>query len=465
MKSYGKKLMMPAILAAAVCFACTGCGKMTEEKLMDNVAKAMTGRTFMGGDIDMNMDLSYAMDIMEAPVSADMSMQANGRSLSSYDPFGVYSDMNMQMDFRLDMDGEVQEMSMGDQIQTYTAQEDDTLALYTYSNTSSQWSRIEMEQPASNVNALSDLMTVPEDQQENISLEDEPFSLNGVNTYVLKMDRISIGQESVAILETMFPQIAGSISSDSLGDVTMSATFYIDQETFLPLQMEYSFDNFGELFNQNPDLWEGVLGSAMDETGTANITVDVPSYRLTMTNLTFEQEELPIVPEEAYESIAFQEALAELDPDLGDGTYAIQSSGSAVRVSTPDGMTAVNVSADTVTFADDSGLNTITYAMVPSVDLELYTDSISSMYTGALEMLGAEVRSGQDSQNVSTPFGPVDGYWISGGGANVYYGFAPFEGAYLAVICNDFSGTEPDSAAALGEAFGYAAELTPADIL
>ena len=41
MKSYEKKLMMPAILAAAVCFACTGCGKMTEEKLMENMGKAM----------------------------------------------------------------------------------------------------------------------------------------------------------------------------------------------------------------------------------------------------------------------------------------------------------------------------------------------------------------------------------------------------------------------------------------
>ena len=47
MKSYEKKLMMPAILAAAVCFACTGCGKMTEEKLMENMGKAMEGRTFL----------------------------------------------------------------------------------------------------------------------------------------------------------------------------------------------------------------------------------------------------------------------------------------------------------------------------------------------------------------------------------------------------------------------------------
>lgn len=46
MKSYGRKLMMPAILAAAVCFVCTGCGQMTEEKLMENMTKAMEGRTF-----------------------------------------------------------------------------------------------------------------------------------------------------------------------------------------------------------------------------------------------------------------------------------------------------------------------------------------------------------------------------------------------------------------------------------
>lgn len=114
---------------------------------------------------------------------------------------------------------------------------------------------------------------------------------------------------------------------------------------------------------------------------------------------------------------------------------------------------------------DASGMNTIAYSMVPAVDLELYTDSISSMYTGMLEALGVTVQSGQDSQNVSTPFGSVDGYWISGGGVTVYYGFAPLKNAYLTVIRTEFGGTEPDSAAVLGEAFGYAAELTPADIL
>ena len=114
---------------------------------------------------------------------------------------------------------------------------------------------------------------------------------------------------------------------------------------------------------------------------------------------------------------------------------------------------------------DASGMNTITYSMVPAVDLELYTDSISSMYTGMLEALGAAVQSGQDSQNVSTPFGPVDGYWISVGDVSVYYGFAPFRNAYLAVIRTKLGGTELDSAVVLGETFGYAAELMPADIL
>ena len=58
MKSYEKKLMMPAILAAAVCFACTGCGKMTEEKLMENMGKAMEGRTFFGGDMDLVLGMT-----------------------------------------------------------------------------------------------------------------------------------------------------------------------------------------------------------------------------------------------------------------------------------------------------------------------------------------------------------------------------------------------------------------------
>lgn len=470
MKSYGKKLMTLAALISALCFICTGCGKMTAEKLTDKVDEALEGRTFIGMDMDLSMDASYSMEVLSQPVSASLSMHVNGRSLNNYDPLGIYTDMNTRMDFQMEMDGEVQNMSMEDQIQSYSVQEDGTFAVYTYSASASQWSRIETdlsaaESTASYADALSGFLAVPEGQQEQVVLEEETVSLNGTEAYVFKMDHISIDSDYLAILESVLPQAAGAISGDSLEDVTISATCYIDQETFLPLQLDYTFDNFGELFNQNPELWESFLGSSMEASGTGNITIDVPLFQASMTNLSFEPEELPVVPEEAYESIAFQEALADLEPDLGDGTYAIQYMGSAVRISTPEGMSAADTATDTLTFMDASGMNTIAYSMVPAVDLELYTDSISSMYTSMLEALGVTVQSGQDSQNVSTPFGPVDGYWISGGGVSVYYGFAPFDGAYLAVIRSEFSGTEPDSGAALGEAFGYAAELTPADIL
>ena len=298
-------------------------------------------------------------------------------------------------------------------------------------------------------------------------LDEESASLNGRDVYVLHVDSSSQADSEAFLtaMESILPQFGSSFSTESLDSIKGSTVMYIDQETFLPVQMECTIEGMDEFFSQNSDWMEELLGLAVEDAQIDNLSIHVPDYQLTISNLTFEQEELPVVPEEAYEAIAFQEALAELDPDLGDGTYAIQSTGNAVRIAPPENMTVSEIAAETVTFMDDAGLDTITYAMIPAANLSVYTDSISSMYTSILEMLGVEVQSGQDSQNVSTPFGPVDGYWLSGGGANIYYGFAPFEGAYLAVIRSDFSGTEPDSAAALGEAFGYAAELTPADIL
>lgn len=270
-------------------------------------------------------------------------------------------------------------------------------AIYSHSGTSGQWSKTDID--SSVIDSLFRLITEAaetsesEESTEGITLDEESASLNGRDVYVLHVDSSSQADSEAFLtaMESILPQFGSSFSTESLDSIKGSTVMYIDQETFLPVQMECTIEGMDELFSQNSD-W---------------------------------MEELPVVPEEAYEAIAFQEALAELDPDLGDGTYA----------------------------------------MIPAANLSVYTDSISSMYTSILEMLGVEVQSGQDSQNVSTPFGPVDGYWLSGGGANIYYGFAPFEGAYLAVIRSDFSGTEPDSAAALGEAFGYAAELTPADIL
>ena len=397
MKSYEKKLMMPAILAAAVCFACTGCGKMTEEKLMENMGKAMEGRTFFGGDMDLVLGMTYSVDMMEIPMAIDMNMDMGGRILCSYEPLGLYYDVSTQTDIQADIGGETHNESVSDQTQIYTAQEDDNFAIYSHSGTSGQWSKTDID--SSVIDSLFRLITEAaetsesEESTEGITLDEESASLNGRDVYVLHVDSSSQADSEAFLtaMESILPQFGSSFSTESLDSIKGSTVMYIDQETFLPVQMECTIEGMDEFFSQNSD-W---------------------------------MEELPVVPEEAYEAIAFQEALAELDPDLGDGTYA----------------------------------------MIPAANLSVYTDSISSMYTSILEMLGVEVQSGQDSQNVSTPFGPVDGYWLSGGGANIYYGFAPFEGAYLAVIRSDFSGTEPDSAAALGEAFGYAAELTPADIL
>ena len=471
MKSYEKKLMMPAILAAAVCFACTGCGKMTEEKLMENMGKAMEGRTFFGGDMDLVLGMTYSVDMMEIPMAIDMNMDMGGRILCSYEPLGLYYDVSTQTDIQADIGGETHNESVSDQAQIYTAQEDDNFAIYSHSGTSGQWSKTDID--SSVIDSLFRLITEAaetsesEESTEGITLDEESASLNGRDVYVLHVDSSSQADSEAFLtaMESILPQFGSSFSTESLDSIKGSTVMYIDQETFLPVQMECTIEGMDEFFSQNSDWMEELLGLAVEDAQIDNLSIHVPDYQLTISNLTFEQEELPVVPEEAYEAIAFQEALAELDPDLGDGTYAIQSTGNAVRIAPPENMTVSEIAAETVTFMDDAGLDTITYAMIPAANLSVYTDSISSMYTSILEMLGVEVQSGQDSQNVSTPFGPVDGYWLSGGGTNIYYGFAPFEGAYLAVIRSDFSGTEPDSAAALGEAFGYAAELTPADIL
>lgn len=173
----------------------------------------------------------------------------------------------------------------------------------------------------------------------------------------------------VTAMESILPQLGSSFSAESLDSIKGSTVMYIDQETFLPVQMECTIEGMDEFFSLNSDWMEELMGLAIEDTQIENLSVRVPDYRFTLSNLTFETEELPVVPEEAYEAIAFQEALAELDPDLGDGTYAIQSTGSAVRISSPENMTASEISSETVTFMDDSGLNTITYAMIPAADL------------------------------------------------------------------------------------------------
>ena len=80
---------------------------------------------------------------------------------------------------------------------------------------------------------------------------------------------------------------------------------------------------------------EELLGLAVEDAQIDNLSIHVPDYQLTISNLTFEQEELPVVPEEAYEAIAFQKPwqswtpiwAMELMPSRAQGTL----SGSLLR--------------------------------------------------------------------------------------------------------------------------------------
>ena len=362
MKSYEKKLMMPAILAAAVCFACTGCGKMTEEKLMENMGKAMEGRTFFGGDMDLVLGMTYSVDMMEIPMAIDMNMDMGGRILCSYEPLGLYYDVSTQTDIQADIGGETHNESVSDQTQIYTAQEDDNFAIYSHSGTSGQWSKTDID--SSVIDSLFRLITEAaetsesEESTEGITLDEESASLNGRDVYVLHVDSSSQADSEAFLtaMESILPQFGSSFSTESLDSIKGSTVMYIDQETFLPVQMECTIEGMDEFFSQNSDWMEELLGLAVEDAQIDNLSIHVPDYQLTISNLTFEQEELPVVPEEAYEAIAFQEALAELDPDLGDGTYAIQSTGNAVRIAPPENMTVSEIAAETVTFMDDAAL-------------------------------------------------------------------------------------------------------------
>lgn len=460
-----KKLIAVAGLLSAVCLASTGCGKMTAEKLVSKLAEAEKDKQVTALSMEMDMEATYGMEMMGTNISADMNVLMNGDFKFCPDPVGAYAEMDMQV--------EAMEQTMDDTIETYVTEEDGMLTSYAYSETNQLWSRSAMELDYDSwVESVGGGALTASESLKDTVLEEEPAEVDGKEAYVLHassvMDNEMFVQSLGQGLGAVMPDAKDAMSDISVEGMEIPVTFYVDKETFLPLKIEMDMNSMDEVIN---DILNVVMEEALEEAGQSlamgfgSIEISLSKCDVTVSGLSYEPQEIPSVPEEAFEAIAFQEALENLEPDLGDGSYAIRSGAGVVKVVGPEDLEMAELTEDTVSFMDMNTMDTLVYSMTAAGNESLYIDSIESMYQGILEAAGYEVQTGREEGGVASAFGNLDGYWLSGGGMSIYYTFADVNGACLIVMCTEVTGGEPDAVSVLSKALEEVRELTPEDIL
>lgn len=445
----------------ALCLGATGCGKMTTEKLLANMSKAVDGRQMTYAEFTEELEASYQMDVMGADLNMDMSMALDMKEYVNADPLNGYMEGTLHI--------HMMEQDMDSDMKIYMGEEDGAIAAYVYSGLNDDWSRMAMDfdleeyKKIVSQNNVADLFMSPGSGDGSMTMDEETTELNGAEVYVL---RGSFMGEEVEELLTGTGGISLFMGGDtdvdlSLEGLSIPAVCYVDAGTCLPVQLEMDLEGMDSLVDQ---MLEAELGQLDDDGAGLGMEISVGTCHVVMKNFSFEEQDVPTVPEEALEAIAFKKALETVGSTLEDGSYVLKSGSCALRIPPLEGYVEQAVEDGTVSLAGPDGYSLVTYALVPGMG---GTDYLTPMIDSYTELLGAMgvVLSDPEQQTISAPLGASEGYQMrSEEGAALYYTSVPVKGMNLYVIIIDLGNNWLEAKDALVPALAGVKELTSSDI-
>lgn len=405
---YQKKL----IFIFTTCFLAltlTSCGKMNTKKLAAKASEAMNGKQITQSTLILDMEMEISLN----GISTKMTMNGTTDTKLSLSPYSGYSETKMD----ISMAEELSTVSS----QTYVLEEDSAPVSYTHTDEDNSWNKQTLEnlpEPSSTTDTFAEWTAhkAPED----LTLAEETETLNGQEVYVLTATLS--GKEMQTALNSIGS--ADEILSDSdLDEDTLSSsdvpvTYYLDTETFLPVQMKLDLQNVSALVNS--------LISELTDDKDTNPDIQITRFNVTINNIAFDPVTIPQVPKEGV-IIGSQDSY---NPLQKDGSYVIQESGDAVRISVS--------AADWA--ADDMGYDSVILHSIDQTQSVTYT-----MYTGVngmafythLERTDALPLLNQGTYEGHGHGAAIDDYetaWVkSTDGTNMYYAWKPVGNAYLYV--------------------------------
>lgn len=386
-----KKIVALVLCLVMVAGLMTGCQKaMDIDTLVKKVDEAMAAATHTAAKMNVEMDMQLGAEGMTLDMGMDLTMDLK----ATKDMSASWMDMDMTMDVL----GESMDMDM----EIYMNAEGDETVTYMYEGTSGTWVKTRQKQEVVEASA----MKFSEMPREKMTLAPEKETVNGRECYVVTINMD--GEYVQTMMESTMPAVTDEATQEMLEAMDWSKlsavmTYHVDAESFLPLQMSGEIQGLG-------DVMSGLVGQMLGMEGL-DMTVTVPTCKVSMTEMAYTGVEVPAVPQEAIDNAVDADALEDMviedttiEPQA-DGSYLMSAGSVQAQVMLPEGCTADIVSMDYIDAANEDWSIYLGYELLPAEEV-----------VGLDEALLAEVDTLKADGTYKSHTGPeeLDGYQVMG---------------------------------------------------
>lgn len=448
-----RKKFMPLLIAAAIAAVLSGCltqepdptpasttaqslptvpttaaptePEITAHYLASQILLASKDKGVHTMQATVNMDVAFGVSASGFNMDMEMNLDLNMDMCMSNEPFSQYMDMYTTVTFADTITTEHE--------QTYALLENGTVSTYTYTESLDTWYRTGSDvTPESMPQQEPSYDWLVKKSSDELSVEDGLRRLNGTQVYVLQCtidgEELQQVMQSVGFSEdSLFSGDSVTSGEQDLSAICAPTILYIDSESFLPVRIEIDLQGMDSLLDE-------ILGedfASLPEGMDWNISI--PKFTMIFSDIGYEPVEVPQLPQEAVDYVTQSGA----DPDLGDGTYVIQESGDAVRITCPQDWYTEVWDYSTIQLHNEYYTQYATYTMLTDMTREDLREYIRINFIPELISAGYYT-SREDGPTI----GDYETIWVKDDEVNVYCAYKQVGSSWLLVTVYDFTLTD-----------------------
>ena len=379
-----KKIVALALCLVMVLGLMTGCQKAMDAKTVyQNMSEAVKAVTAQSADVEMDLEMKMSTMGMTMTVGVALDMTSMVKS----DLSSMYMDMGMEMKAL----GETEETKM----EMYGIMEDGAMVYYTYDSTEDLWVKTSMDEYADMMNKLKGMsMQFTDVTSDSLFLAKLPETINDRKCYKLteQINGESIQELMGDYMTTALNQMTGAeeLDEESMAQVEAvlkgldwsklsgSVVYYVDTESFLPVEMSVEILGMGDVFNSMISALLEQAAAEYEEYAEEipEFSIEVPTLKISSKNMAYNDDvQIPELPQEAIDNAVDADAVMDdqdsdtelLNPPQADGSYLMTMGSNYVRVVLPEGYTAYMTDAEIVIGMSEDELNYVSYVLMPEM--------------------------------------------------------------------------------------------------
>ena len=387
-----KKIVALALCLVMVFGLMTGCQKAMDAKTVyQNMTEAVKAVTAQSADVEMDLEMKMSTMGMTMTIGVALDMTSMVKS----DLSSMYMDMSMEMKAM----GETEETKM----EMYGTMEDGALVYYIYESTEDMWIKTAMNEYTDIMGQLNgltlDLTNAP---SESLFLAKLPETINDRKCYKLteQIDGAVIQEQMGDYMTQALSQMTGMEELDEeskaqaeavmksldWSKLSGSMVYYVDAETYLPVETSMEILGMGDVFNSMISALMEQMAAEYEEYGEEipEISIEIPAFKITSKNMSYNDDvQIPALPQEAIDNAIDADAMLDDtivdDTDFSDvsanepqadGSYLLNMGGSTIRVMVPEGYTVFMADEESIFSMTEDMMNSVNYMLMPEMTAE-----------------------------------------------------------------------------------------------